>query len=147
MRILKRHIEMGEKSFDVAIDRSIVADVFERFPNQLELMVNMRDKKYDDTESETESETKTDIVELAKTKRLKDLIVYEDNAREIVIFALPMLLEKAKENDPVSMAHDILNYVEENEVDEFYTAIWEFILSGFTTNGRDKEQKVSFVMK
>lgn len=139
MRTLKRHIEMGEKSFDVAIDRAIVADVFEAFPDQLELMVNMSDKNDD--------ESGTNIVELAKTKRLKSLLTFEDKVKDIVVFALPMLLEKAKESDPLSTAEDILIYVEKNEIDEFYTGIWEFILSGFTTNERDKEKKVSFVMK
>lgn len=36
MLVLKKHVEMGELKFDIGVDRVIVADVFDNFPDQLD---------------------------------------------------------------------------------------------------------------
>lgn len=137
MKILKKHVELGEKTFDVAIDRAIVADIFEAYPEQLEVLLSV--SKIEDSENS--------IVSLAKSKYLKKIILLKETTKDVVGWSLHMLLEKAGMESPKEKASDILNYVEENEVDEFYDAIWGFILEGFTLGERERKAKVSFVMK
>ena len=109
MKILKKHVELGEKTFDVAIDRAIVADIFEAYPEQLEVLLSV--SKIEDSENS--------IVSLAKSKYLKKIILLKETTKDVVGWSLHMLLEKAGMESPKEKASDILNYVEENEVDEF----------------------------
>lgn len=137
MKILKKHVEMGEKIFDIAIDRAIAAEVFEAFPEQLEATISLSsaDKKSDG------------IVSLAKEGQLKNIIILQERTKDVTRFSLPMLLEKAGEENSKSIAEEIMKYAEENEVSEFYDAVWNFIMMGFTSGERETRAKVSFVMK
>lgn len=136
MRILKKHIEIGEKSFDVSVDRDIVAEVLEAFPEQFEFLKELGDKN---------GIGKSDTIGLAKAHKLKDWLSFKDKIKDVSCFALPFMLKKAGETSLTS--DEIISYVEENEVDEFYSVIWEIVLMGFTIGGEERKAKVKLTVR
>lgn len=139
MKVLKKHVEMGELKFDIGVDRVIVADVFDHFPEQLAAMLDIYGSGDED------------IVSMAKGKRLKQFILFNERKDEIIKYALPQMLEKANgDGEPVDYekkSSEIISFAEENEVNEFFDGVWEMIVSGFTIRERDKKKKVSFSIK
>ena len=92
-----------------------------------------------------------DIVSMAKGKRLKQFILFNERKDEIIKYALPQMLEKANgDGEPVDYekkSSEIISFAGENEVNEFFDGVWEMIVSGFTIRERDKKKKVSFSIK
>lgn len=139
MVVLKKHVEMGELKFDIGVDRVIVADVFDNFPDQLATMLDIYGAGDED------------IVSMAKGKRLKQFVLFNERKIEVIKYALPQMLQKASEvgeqQDYEKKASEIISFAEDNDIQEFFDSVWEMIISGFTIRERDKKKKVSFSMK
>ena len=139
MLVLKKHVEMGELNFDIGVDRVIVADVFDNFPDQLAAMLDIYGAGDED------------IVSMAKGKRLKQFVLFNERKIEVIKYALPQMLQKASEvgeqQDYEKKASEIISFAEDNDIQEFFDSVWEMIISGFTIRERDKKKKVSFSMK
>lgn len=139
MLVLKKHVEMGELKFDIGVDRVIVADVFDNFPDQLATMLDIYGAGDED------------IVSMAKGKRLKQFVLFNERKIEVIKYALPQMLQKASEvgeqQDYEKKASEIISFAEDNDIQEFFDSVWEMIISGFTIRERDKKKKVSFSMK
>ena len=140
MKILRKHIECGEYSFDIAVDRDIAVRTMEAFPDLCEYMFTKA------RESAGKIEAKTDdfqfLMDSIHKKELHKLYEQERNYEEFIKYAFPLMLKKAGSDLD---AKEIINYVYENGVDtEFNTALYEFILMGFTQGEVTKKKKVNF---
>lgn len=132
MKTLVKHISVGTYEFDVRVDRHIVAECFEQFPDLIEFLL----KNANGNETDI-------IIEATKNKKLVQMLDTSNEIGEFVKFALPKML-----TDEEMKADEILDYIYENEVDEvFNTEMFKFICSGFTPDTAEKKPKVKFTMK
>ena len=140
MKILTKHISVGDYEFDVGVDRHITVDVFEHFPDLMEYLL----------ENKTADENKI-VITAIKEKTLGKLLDSTEQIQELVKYAFPALLAKAdkeKGTDNASKADEIIAYIYDNEVEtEFSNALFEFICLGFTNDTNERKPKVKFVMK
>ena len=141
MKILTKNVTVGDYEFKVAIDRNIMADAFEQFPDLMEYLLKNSGKAKDDSEF---------LIEAIKNKNLHTVVQSGDDIKALVKYAFPKMLEKADKEygtDNLSKADEILAYIEENEVDEIFSAsMFEFICLGFTKETTEKKPKVKFTM-
>lgn len=137
MKILKKHISVGEYEFDVAVDRNITVDVFEHFPDLMEYLLNNQDSQ----------DGNQIVINAIKGKTLGKLLDSTEQIKDLVKYAFPFLLAKANK-EMADKADEIIDYIYENEVEEeFSNALFEFICLGFTNDTNEKKPKVKFVMK
>ncbi len=138
MKTLTKHIEIGKYKFYVSVDRNIIADAFEHFPDLIEFLFSSN--KDDDI-----------FIKSVKEKKLRQILGAEDETAELVKFAFPEMLKKAdkeKGTDNAEKADEILSYIYDNEADSvFNSEMFKFICSGFTRDTAEKKPKVKFVMK
>ena len=144
MRIAKKRIELGDMTFCLGIDRNISAEVFEKYPDAILKQSEVGDKKAEILGDEKEYS----VYELAKEGKLTKILKIENDLKELihacVSFAIPAMLEKAGEDK--NIAKTILDFVEEYNIDEFYDAVWSFIIVGFTGKGQEEQEKPMFKM-
>ena len=144
MRIAKKRIELGDMTFCLGIDRNISAEVFEKYPDAILKQSEVGDKKAEILGDEKEYS----VYELAKEGKLTKILKIENDLKELiracVSFALPSMLEKAGEDK--NIAKTILDFVEEYNIDEFYDAVWSFIIVGFTGEGQEEQKRPMFKM-
>lgn len=129
----------SEFTFNVGIDRNITCRTFEEFPDLVEFLIGM----------ETDKPNEQDLMlTLMRNKKLEQALSLHEGVAELVRFALPLMLKKADENSNAIKAQEILEYIEENGIqNEFNNAMLEFITLGFQMGGQDKKPKVKFVMR
>lgn len=140
MKTLLKSVEIGKYKFYVGIDRDIVADTFEAFPDLVEFLLS--------NTSEDRSEI---IIKAVKEKKFRQVLDSNNQIADFVKFAFPRMLKKAdgaKGSANASRAEEILKYVYDNNVEDVFNAnMFEFICSGFTPETAEKKPKVKFVMK
>lgn len=135
MKILEKRVELGDKKFRIATDRNIAIKSFEAYPDVIEyIMKSQYDTKADDQEV---------FLNAIKNGELGKLCQMNEKLADLVKFVLPLMLSKANETLD---AKSIIDYAEENEViEEFNSAIVEFLFMGFTQGGLGKP-KIKFSM-
>lgn len=138
IKTLLKHIEVGDYTFDVALNRDIIADSFESFPDLMDFLLSA-------------DKGKADVVSKAiREKKVRQVLSMNDDIEKFVKFAFPRMLEaadKEKGTSNAEKAEEILNYISENDVDtEFNAAMFKFICSGFTPETAGKKPKVKFNM-
>lgn len=134
MKILEKNVELGVKKFKVATDRDIAIKSFEKYPDVIEYVV---------TNKESESSDQAVFINAIKNKELGKLFEMNDKLGKLVEFVLPLMLKKANDS---SDSKDIIEYAIENEViEDFNSAIVEFLFLGFTQRGLGKP-KIKFSM-
>lgn len=143
MKVYKKEIEVGEYKFAVVLNRDIVADSFEAFPDLMEFLLSQKS---------TKGESNEIVVNAIKNKNLRTLLDSGDMIKDLVKFAFPRMLKLADEfchTENADKATEILDYIEDNGVaDEFSSAMFDFICSGFTPETAEKKKPtVKFVMK
>ncbi len=140
MKTLLKNVELGKYKFFVGIDRDIVADTFEQFPDLVEFLL-----------SNTNGDENEIIINSVKNKKLRQVLDTNEQIAEFVKFAFPLMLKKAdkeKKTKNAEKADEIIDYVYENEVDSVFNAeMFKFICSGFTPETAERKPKVKFVMK
>lgn len=140
MKILTKKISVGDYEFKVGIDRDIVADAFEEYPDLIEFLLNNSDGKENDI-----------IVKALRDKNLRQVLETNEQIAGVVKFAFPRMLEKADKlngTDNASKVDEIIDYIYENEVDNiFNTEMFKFMCMGFTAGTTERKPKVKFVMK
>jgi len=143
MNDLRKHIECGEYSFDVAIDRDIAVKSFEEFPKLSEYVFTTARDNARNNNAKKQDEIDI-LVSNIRNKKMNELYEQEESLKQCVKFAFPLMLKKAgSELD----ANTIIDYIYENGVaDEFNAGIYEMILLGFTQREVVKK-KVNFSMK
>lgn len=133
MKVLEKTVELGEMSFKVRTNRDIAVKSFEEYPSVLEYIVKQQNKG------------EQDIVSLVKGKGLSELYRINDEIAKMVKFALPLMLEEAKDK---SNANTIIKYATDNGViEQFNAGILEFVAQGFTQGELVKKPKIKFSMK
>lgn len=142
MKFAKKNLIFGEKTYPIAIDRAITADVFEEHIDALtkndeflSFLQGVLDEKGD-------AQLTTSY--LAKTKKLKAFIkISEERLSAIklaVDHALPLMLEKAgmeKADSEHTATHIVEKVAAATNSDDFYEAVWKFIALGFTTSAEE----------
>lgn len=140
MKTLIKHIEIGKYKFYVGIDRDIVADTFEEFPDLVEFLLSNTDGNENDI-----------IIKSVKEKKLRQVLDTNNQIADFVKFAFPRMLKKAdkeKKTSNAAKADEIIDYIYENEADTVFNAeMFKFICSGFTPETAERKPKVKFVMK
>lgn len=143
MKTLRKTITVGEYSFDVAVDRHIVAESFEKFPKLFEFLF-----KYSTNVNDADF-----FINAVKNKQLDVALNIESEIADFVAYAFPLMLKKADtesvpQTNNAKKCDEILKYIVDNEVDEqFNSAIFEMINSVFTQGITEKKPKVKFVME
>ena len=141
MKIITKTVTVGEYTFDVSVDRNIVCDAFEKYPDLMEFL-------FKNANVNGENEV---VVNAIRNKNLAMLLDSTDQIKELVFYALPKMLKKADDfrgTDNASRVDELVKYIEDNEVDtEFSTAMFEFICLGFTPDTNERKPKVKFQMK
>lgn len=134
MKILKKHISVGEYEFDVGINRELVADAFEAFPDLIEILLT------NSGGNETDM-----ILKAVKEKKLHQMLDANAQIEEFVKFCFPKMLEMVGDD---SSPDEIIAYIYENEADEIFNSeMFKFICSGFTPDTAERKPKVKFKMK
>lgn len=140
MKTLIKHIEIGKYKFYVGIDRDIVADTFEEFPDLVEFLLSNTDGNENDI-----------IIKSVREKKLRQVLDTNNQIADFVKFAFPRMLKKAdkeKKTSNAAKADEIIDYIYENEADTVFNAeMFKFICSGFTPETAERKPKVKFVMK
>ncbi len=140
MKPLLKSVEIGKYKFFVGIDRDIIADTFEAFPDLIDFLLS--------SANEDRSQI---VIKAVKEKKFRQVLDSNNQIADFVKFAFPRMLKKAdgaKGSANASKADEIIKYVYENDVDEAFNAnMFDFICSGFTHETAEKKPKVKFVMK
>ncbi len=140
MKTYSKNVTVGDYKFDVSVDRQIAAEGLEKFPDLVEYVLTQQDGV-------------SAIVKATKDKKLGTLLGIDEQAEALVKFAFPKMLKKADAEfgtDNYNRSQEILDYIYENDADDvFITAMFEFILSVFTseTPGKKKKSRVAFKMQ
>lgn len=143
MKTLKKHIDCGVYSFDVAIDRDIAIEALEEYPALAEYVFTQAEESA--KKPSTKKETETDfVIRAIKEKRLKDYFQTAELLKECAKFAFPKMLKKAGSD---LNAQEIIEYVYENNVqEEFCSNIFQLVILVFTQR-EVGVKKVNFSMK
>lgn len=135
MKILKKEVTCGEKHFTVAVDREIAVNTLEKFPDLLGVV--------DFTE-----QGKLSIADVAKKKKLGEILSLPDVQMDAAKYALPLMLKKAGGENADAEAKEIFAYAEENEVDDLLRdGLFAFVMEAFSLGERTRRHKVTFAMK
>lgn len=136
MKVLEKTATLGEMTFKVQTNRDIAVKTFEEFPDLMEYLINQQARgKQDETQF---------FLNAIKNKELSLLFNMDEKLCELIKFALPLMLESAKDT---TNANDIIEYAKENDVLEtFNSAMLEFLVQGFTPREQGKA-KIQFSMK
>lgn len=136
MKVLEKTATLGEMTFKVQTNRDIAVKTFEEFPDLMEYLINQEARgKQNDTQF---------FINAIKNKELGMLFNMDEKLCELIKFALPMMLESAKDT---TSANEIIEYAKENGVQEtFNAAMLEFLVQGFTQREQAKP-KIQFSMK
>lgn len=133
MKVLEKTVELGEKSFKVRTNKDIAVASFEKFPEVLEYMMKQQ------------KPGSQDFITMIKNKELSKLFRFNDDVGKLVEFALPLMLEASGDT---SDAKEIIKYAKNNGViEQFNTAMLEFIGQGFTLGELAQKPKIKFSMK
>lgn len=136
MKTLEKTVTLGTMVFKVGTNRDIAIKTYEQFPEIMEYMINQEKKQVKDGQDL--------FLQAIKNKELGKLFEIEDKLEVLVEFCLPLMLEVAKDK---SDANEIIKYVKENNADGvFNSAIWKFLMEGFTQRELAKPQ-IKFSMK
>lgn len=137
IKFLTKKVELGEMSFKVGIDRDIACDAFQEFPDLIEYLMS---KKADIVAKDDDDF----FFKALKQKQLKEIMGIEDKVTDLVGYALPLMLKKAKDN---SDAEEIMEYARDNGVLKIFTkGMVDFIFEGFSL-GELGTPKIKFSMK
>lgn len=136
MKVLEKTATLGEMTFKVQTNRDIAVKSFEAYPDLVEYLFSKQGQK---VKSDNDF-----FIQAIKDKELSKLFKMNDKIGELIEFALPLMLESAK--DPTN-AQDIISYAKENNAEEvFNAAMLEFLMQGFTLREQEKP-KIQFSMK
>ena len=134
MKLLEKNVELGEKKFKISTDRNIAIQSFEAYPDVIEYIIKNKGNVVGEEEM---------FLDAIKNKELSKLFEINDKLATLVEFVLPLMLKKANDN---SNAQEIIEYAKENDaLEEFNSAIVEFLFLGFTQRGLGKP-KIKFSM-
>lgn len=136
VRMLRKNCEVGKYKFDIAINRQIVLDGFEQFPELWKIIVK----------SEKEGSSIEDIEDV---KLLTELLDKNDEIEELtskfVQYILPKMVELAGEDVDCD---EFYRYCVRNDADqELDIAIFDFAMLGFTDGKGAKKPKVKVSLK
>lgn len=144
MKDYRKHISCGVYEFDISIDRNIAVRALEEYPKLSEYVFTQAKQSINKPNNKNMDEVDI-LIENIKSKKTSELYEQEELLKECVKFAFPLMLAKAGNND--LDATEIINYIYDNGVaEDFNTAVYEFILLGFTQREVTKK-KVNFSMK
>lgn len=133
MKLLEKTVELGEMTFKVVTNRDIAVKSFEEYPEVLKYIFKNQNGK------------QKDWISLIENKGLSELFKINDEIAKLVEFALPLMLEAAKDK---TKAKKVIDYARDNDViEEFNAGILEFLAQGFTQGELAKKPKVKFSMK
>ena len=136
MKVLEKQVTLGEMEFKVATNRDMAVKVFEEFTDLMEYITSQRESMGADEN--------TAFVEMLRKKELSKFIRMDEQLKDLVAYALPLMLKSANDN---SDANEIIKYAKENGADGvFNSAILEFLMQGFTQRELAKP-KIKFSMK
>lgn len=142
MKIAKKILKLGENSYPIAIDRVIVAEIFEDHFDALEK--NDEFLSFLQGISDEKGDAQITTAYLAKTRKLKEFArISEERMSAIklaVEHALPMMLEKAgmeKTESEQTATCIVEKAVSATNPDDFYEAVWKFVALGFTTSAEE----------
>jgi predicted nucleotidyltransferase len=123
-------------TFRVQTNRDIAVKSFEMFPDLIEYLFKKQNQKI---ESDNDF-----FINAIKDKELSKLFNMNDKISELIEFALPLMLESAKDT---TNPKDIISYAIENNAQEiFNSTMLDFLVQGFTPREQEKP-KIQFSMK
>ena len=145
MKIFHKNVTIGDYKFGISVDRDIVADSFEKFPDLMEVLLS-----YSSPNGEVDGNAV--MLKAIKDKKLKAVLESEEQIAELVKYAFPRMLEKADAFDGTKnakKADEIINFVYENDAeDDFNSEMFKFVCLGFTPETTEKKKpKVKIVIK
>lgn len=136
MKFLEKTATLGEMTFKIQTNRDIAIKTFEQFPDLMEYLIKKQGKAANNDNDF--------FIQALKNKELGELFDMEDKIQELIKFALPLMLESAKDT---TNASEIFKYAEQNNaLSIFNNAMLEFLMQGFTQRGME-EPKIRFSMK
>ena len=142
MKIAKKTLKLGEDAYQIAIDRVIVAEIFEDHFDALEKNDEFLSFLQELLNEKGDAQLTTSY--LAKTKKLKAFTrISEERLSAIkpaVDHALPMMLEKAgmaKAESEQTATLIVEKVASATNPDDFYEAVWKFVALGFTTSAEE----------
>lgn len=139
----RKHISCGIYDFDIVIDRDIAVRALEEYPKLSEYVFTHAKQSINKPENKKVDEIDI-LIENIKSKKTSELYEQEEQLKECVKFAFPLMLARAGSD---LNAQEIINYIYKNGVaDDFNTGVYEMILLGFTQREVTKK-KVNFSMR
>lgn len=142
MKILHKNVELGDYNFGIAVDREIVADAFDKYPEVVRFML-----KYTSAEEESDDF----MLKALESHEFKEIFLLEENMEKVVKYAFPKMLKKADEKDGTDNAEhceDLLEYIYDNDADEiFVEEMFKFLCLGFTADTTEKKPKITMTIK
>ena len=144
MKVLEKTAELGALKFKVQTNRDIAVKSFEEFPDVIKYLVDRQGKVSTDNKEFLKSHPALKDLDAIKNKELGVLFDINDKIAQLIEFALPLMLESAKET---IAAREILDYAKENGALEIFNSkMLEFLAQGFTQREQEKP-KIQFSMK
>lgn len=144
--------KFGEMSFRMAINRDIVADVFDKYSNYYASYIGvfgMASK--DDLENLEASDGIAMAEQIVRGGKSQFIIARDDVEEEIARYALPKMIEAAENisyNEAKIRANEIFAYAAENDaVMLLSTKIGDCIMEGFTTTRAEEKPKITLTME
>lgn len=144
MKTLTKHIDCGIYSFDVAIDRDIAIRAMEAFPDLAAYVFEQAKQEVKNKGNKKKDEFDV-LIENIRAKTTSQMMKSEENLKECVKFAFPLMLAKAGSD---LNSEEVIAYIYDNNVDdEFNIGIYEMIMLGFTQSEVPDKPKVNFAMR
>lgn len=144
--------KFGEMSFRMAINRDIVADVFDKYSNYYASYIGVfAIANKDDLENLEASDGLTMAEQIVRGGKSQFIIARDDVEEEIARYALPKMIEAAENvshNEANAKANEIFAYAAENDaIMLLSTKIGDCIMEGFTTTRAEEKPKITLTME
>ena len=144
--------KFGEMSFRMAINRDIVADVFDKFndyyADYIGLVEIVNRKNAENVEETNGLAFAEQVLRSGKSRMLID---NDDIVEEIARYALPKMIEAVGDishNEAKTKANEIFAYAAENDaIMLLSTKIGDIIMEGFTTTRAEEKPKITLTME
>lgn len=144
--------KFGEMSFRMAINRDIVADVFDKFSDYYADYIGIVGiAKKNNPDKLRVSDEMAMMEQIVRGGKSQFLIVRDDVEEEIARYALPKMLEAVGDishNEAKTKANEIFAYAAENNaIMLLSTKIGDCIMKGFTITRAEEKPKITLTME
>ena len=144
--------KFGEMSFRMAINRDIVADVFDKFSDYYADYIGVcGSANKDDLKNLEAADGMAMAEQIVRGGKSQFIIARDDVEEEIARYALPKMIEAVGDishNEAKTKANEIFAYAAENDaIMLLSTKIGDIIMEGFTSTRAEEKPKITLTME